>query len=75
MTKWNVLITANDGRKFYQNIYVLEANPKRAQSWVMANYPDVKIRQTVEVTEIEKMEEMPQHLPGIVYLSGRAYFE
>lgn len=75
MTKWNVLVTGNDGRKFYQNIYVMEATPRRAQAWVMANYPDVKLRQTMEVTEIEMMVEMPQYLPGIVYISGKAYFE
>ena len=75
MIKWNILITANDGKKFYQNIHVLEVTPKRAHAWVMANYPEVRIRQTIEVTEIENMQEMRNYLPGIVYFSGKAYFE
>jgi hypothetical protein len=75
LIKWNVLVTANDGRKFYQNVHVIEASPEAAKAWVLENYSNKHIRPSVEVTEIEKMEDADLYLPGIVYESGRAYFE
>lgn len=75
MRKWDVLITANDGQKFYQNVHVIESNPESASAYVQENFPDHKIRQTVKIEKIELIEEAELFLPGIVYKSGRAYFQ
>ncbi len=75
MKKWDVLVTANDGRKFYQNIHVIEANPETASTYVQDNFPEPRIRQTVHVEKIEMLEDAEHFLPGIVYKSGKAYFQ
>jgi hypothetical protein len=72
--KWDVLVTANDGRKFYQNIHVIESNPESASVYVQENFPERRIRQTVNIENIEMMEDAELFLPGIVYRSGKAYF-
>ena len=72
--KWNVLITANDGRKFYQNFHVVELNGHAAQRYLLENFPDEKLKPTVAVEGIEEMEDATLYLPGIVYKSGKAYF-
>jgi len=72
--KWNLMITGNDGRKFYQNVHVVERSADAASKFLRENFPDSKIRATIEVEGIEEMGEAELFLPGIVYKSGRAYF-
>jgi hypothetical protein len=74
MRKWNVLVTGNDGRPFYQNFHVIEEDPDAAMKWLMANFPYPKIRPTIKLQEIEEVEDASFFLPGIVYKSGKAYF-
>ena len=75
MKKWDVLVTANDGQKFYQNIHVIEANPEAAGAYVKDNFPERNLRPTVNVEKIEMIEDADLFLPGIVYKSGKAYFK
>ena len=74
MKKWNVLVTANDGRPFYQNFHVLELSAEAAKRYLLSNFPYPKLQPSVRVEEIEEMEEATWFLPGVVYKSGRAYF-
>ncbi len=74
MKKWNVLVSANDGRAFYQNFHVIEAGPEAAFKWLMDNFPYPRIKPTVQLQQIEEMEPADLFLPGIVYKSGKAYF-
>ena len=73
--KWDILVTANDGRKFYQNIHVIEANPDAASAYIQDNFPEPQIRHTIHIEKIEMLEDAEFFLPGIVYRSGKAYFQ
>jgi len=75
MQKWNLLVKGNDGRKFYQNFHVLQETPEKAKSWLLLNFPDKTVRASIQITEIENIEEADLLLPGIVYESGKAYFD
>jgi hypothetical protein len=72
--KWNILVTGNDGRKFYQNFHVIEAQEDAAKKYLLENFPVPQIKPTIQVQEIEEMEAADLFLPGIVYKSGKAYF-
>src|SRR4026208_1852684 len=74
MKKFNILVTGNDGKKFYQNFHVIEADPETAKSYLLENFPNSKLNPTIEITEIEEMEDAELFLPGVVYKSGKAYF-
>ena len=66
--------TGNDGKKFYQNFHVIEASPEAAKSYLLENFPNSKLKPTIQITEIEEMEDAELFLPGVVYKSGKAYF-
>ena len=74
MKKFNILVTGNDGKKFYQNFHVIEADPEAAKSYLLENFPNSKLKPTIQITEIEEMEDAELFLPGVVYRSGKAYF-
>jgi hypothetical protein len=74
MKKWNVLVTGNDGRPFYQNFHVLELSEESARKYLLDNFPYPKLRPSVKIEEVEEMEEATWFLPGVIYKSGRAYF-
>lgn len=74
MKKWNILVTGNDGRKFYQNFHVIETDAESAKKWLLENFPVPKLKATIEIQEIEEMEDAEFYLPGVVYKSGKAYF-
>ncbi len=74
MKKFNLLVTGNDGKKFYQNFHVIEMTSEGAKQYLLENFPVPKLKPTLQVTEIEEMEEAELFLPGIVYKSGKAYF-
>ena len=74
MKKWNLLVTADDGKKFYQNFHVIAESPEAASKWLVDNYPYARIKPTARVEEVEEMEDATHFLPGIVYKSGKAYF-
>jgi hypothetical protein len=74
MKKWNVLVTGNDGRRFYQNFHVVEGSPEAAVKYLLDNFPYPRLKPGIKVEEIELMEDAPLFLPGIVYKSGKAYF-
>src|SRR5207249_4406024 len=42
MKKFNILVTGNDGKKFYQNFHVIEAGPEAAKSYLLENFPNSK---------------------------------
>jgi len=75
MQKWNVLLSGFDGRKFYQNVHVIERTAESAGVYLKECYPDRKVRSTIQVMEVEPLEDAELFLPGIVYVSGKAYFE
>ena len=64
MKKWDVLVTANDGRKFYQNIHVIESNPESASVYVQENFPERRIRQTVNIETDLLAKYVEQQLNG-----------
>jgi len=72
--KWNVLVTGNDGRPFYQNFHVIEISGQAAWSYLQQNFPYPKLQPTIALEGIEEMEDATWYLPGVVYKSGRAYF-
>ncbi len=74
MKKWNILVTGNDGRKFYQNFHVIEADSETAKQYLLENFPVAKLKPSIQIQEIEEMEDAELFLPGIVYRSGKAYF-
>jgi len=74
MKKWNVVVSGNDGRPFYQNFHVIEQNADAAARWLMDNFPNAKLRPTLQLQQIEEMEAAELFLPGIVYRSGKVYF-
>jgi hypothetical protein len=74
MKKFNLLVTGNDGKKFYQNFHVVEVDPEAAKTYLLENFPNAKLKPTIQITEIEEMEDAELFLPGIVYKSGKAYF-
>jgi hypothetical protein len=74
MKKWNILVTGNDGRKFYQNFHVIEASADAAKVYLLDNFPNTKIKPTIQIQEIEELEDAELFLPGVVYGSGKAYF-
>ncbi|HXG60287.1 MAG TPA: hypothetical protein VNO22_02830 [Planctomycetota bacterium] len=74
MKKWNILVTGNDGRKFYQNFHVIERDAEAAKRYLLDNFPFPKLRPTIEIQEIEELEDAELFLPGVVYKSGKAYF-
>lgn len=72
--KWNILVTGNDGRPFYQNFHVIEANPEAAARYLLENFPYPKLKHTIKIDQMEEVEDAEFFLPGVVYKSGRAYF-
>ena len=74
MKKWNILVWANDGKKFCQNFHVIERDPEAAKRYLLENFPFPKIWHTVQIQGVEEMEDAELFLPGIVYKSGKAYF-
>jgi hypothetical protein len=74
MKKWNILVWANDGKKFCQNFHVIESSADAAKQWLIDNFPSAKFKHTVQIQEVEEMEDAELFLPGVVYKSGRAYF-
>lgn len=74
MKKWNILVTGNDGRKFYQNFHVIEKDSEAAKQWLLENFPVPKLKATIQIQEVEEMEDAELFLPGVVYKSGKAYF-
>ena len=75
MKKWNILVWANDGKKFCQNFHVIEASAEAAEQYLLENFPYPKIKPTVTVQGVEEMDEDASlFLPGLVYKSGKAYF-
>jgi len=72
--KWNILVWANDGKKFCQNFHVIEMSAEAAEHYLLDNYPYPKLRTTVTVQGVEEMEDASLYLPGLVYKSGKAYF-
>jgi hypothetical protein len=74
MKKWNILVTGNDGKKFYQNFHVIEVSPEAAKQYLLENFPVAKLKPTIQISEIEEMEDAEFFLPGVVYKSGKAYF-
>jgi hypothetical protein len=72
--KWNVLVWANDGKKFCQNFHVIEANAEAAQRYLLENFPYPTLKPTLAVQEVAEIEDAELYLPGVVYKSGRAYF-
>jgi hypothetical protein len=74
MKKWNILVTGNDGKKFYQNFHVIEMTPEAAKQYLLENFPVAKLKPTIQINEIEEMEDAELFLPGVVYKSGKAYF-
>ena len=74
MKKWNVVVRGNDGRPFYQNFHVIEQSAEAASQWLLANFPWPKLKPTLELQQIEEMEEAEFFLPGIIYKSGKVYF-
>ncbi len=74
MKKWNLLVTASDGKRFYQNFHVIAESAEAASAWLLDNYPYAPLKPTAKVEEVEEMEDAAFFLPGIVYKSGKAYF-
>ena len=74
MKKWNILVTGNDGRKFYQNFHVIEAGADAAKVYLLENFPNEKLKTSILIQEIEELEDAELFLPGVVYGSGKAYF-
>lgn len=74
MKKYNVLVSVNDGRAFYQNFHVIASSPEAAFKWLIDNFPHAKFKATVKLQQIEQLEDAELFLPGIVYKSGKAYF-
>ena len=74
MKKWNILVTGNDGKKFYQNFHVVEADAEAAKRYLLENFPNSKLKPSIQIQEIEEMEDAELLLPGVVYKSGKAYF-
>jgi hypothetical protein len=74
MKKYNILVTGNDGKKFYQNFHVIEVESEAAKTYLLENFPNPKLKPTIQVTEIEEMEDAELFLPGVIYKSGKAYF-
>ncbi len=74
MKKWNVVVRGNDGRPFYQNFHVIEATAEAAGKWLLANFPYPKLKHTIELQQMEEMEDADLFLPGVVYRSGKVYF-
>jgi hypothetical protein len=74
MKKYNILITGNDGKKFYQNFHVIEATPEGAKQYLLENFPYPKLKPTVQITEIEEMEDADMFLPGVAHKSGKTHF-
>ncbi len=74
MKKWNIVIWANDGKKFCQNFHVIEASDDAAKRYLLENFPYPKFRATIEVQEVSELEDAEFFLPGVVYKSGKAYF-
>jgi len=75
MKKWNILVWANDGKKFCQNFHVIETSAEAAQQYLLDNFPYPKLKVTITVQGVEEMnEDASLFLPGLVYKSGKAYF-
>ena len=74
MKKWNILVWANDGKKFCQNFHVIEADAEAAKRYLLENFPNPTLKATVAIQEVEEMEDASLFLPGVVYKSGKAYF-
>ena len=72
--KWNILVTGNDGRPFYQNFHVIESSADLAVKYLLENFPYPKLKPTIKVDQMEELEDAEFFLPGVVYKSGRAYF-
>ncbi len=72
--KWNILVTGNDGRSFYQNFHVIEETAESAARYLLDNFPYPKLKHTIKIDQMEEMEDAEFFLPGVVYKSGRAYF-
>jgi hypothetical protein len=72
--KWNILVWANDGKKYCQSFHVIEMSAEAAEQYLLENFPYPKLRPTITVQGVEEMEDASLFLPGLVYKSGKAYF-
>ena len=53
MKKYNILVTGNDGKKFYQNFHVIEMTPEAAKQYLLENFPIPKLKPTIQISEIK----------------------
>ena len=74
MKKWNIMVTGNDGKPFYQNFHVIEGSAEAAARYLLENFPYPKLKHTVKIDKVEEHEDADLFLPGVVYKSGRAYY-
>ena len=75
MKKWKVLVAGNDGRNFFLHYHVIapdgESAKKLLRESLIRNDPQSK----PAIREVEELEDAALFLPGVVFKSGRAYFD
>ena len=75
MKKWKVLVAGNDGRNFFLHYHVIAPDKEAAKNLLR----DMLLRKDPQakpaIREVEELEDAALFLPGVVFKSGRAYFD
>ena len=73
--KWKVLVAGNDGRQYFRHYHVIAVDGKTAKK-LLAETLVVKDSKTKpDIREVEEVEDAELYLPGVVFESGKAYFD
>ena len=75
MKKWKVLVAGNDGRNFFLHYHVITPDPETAKKVLTDTLVKKDPQAKPAIREVEELEDAEFYLPGVVFKSGRAYFD
>ena len=75
MKKWKVLVAGNDGRQFFRHYHVIAADAEAAKKSLADTLLQKDPQTKPDIREVEELEDAELYLPGVVFKSGKAYFD
>ena len=75
MRKWKVLVAGNDGRNFFLHYHVIAPDGDTAKKLLKEKLLHKNPQLKPDIREVEELEDAEFYLPGVVFESGRAYFD
>ena len=75
MKKWKVLVAGNDGRSFFLHYHVIAPDGETAKKLLAEKLLRKNPQLKPDIRDVEELEDAEFYLPGVVFKSGRAYFD